>query len=276
MNEELPIAGRPSLHQNERTKRRSAPSLPPPPSPDPIPRMDLPLAKAIPAKTIHDAWLPTRKKLVAQEIEEDLRIRIHRACRALEQAEAMEGRDGSAGSLDAALVFRWIGLNALYGAWDVEQGMPVKDRVAVSNLTSEICRVDVEGRMAKCLALVADPARELLMNSFLANRFWKDPEWDQVRPNRGNAAAYRNELLEKRTSAALHRLLMAIYFLRCQIVHGGSTIGGKLNRETVEPAARILELLSSQILATVVEHGLEMKWGPVCYPPVRNPDGSPS
>ena len=188
----------------------------------------------------------------------------------------MEDRDGSAGSLDAALVFRWIGLNALYGAWDVEQGMPVKDRVAVSNLTTELCRVDVEGRMAKCLALVADPARELLMNSFLANRFWKDPEWDQVRPNRGNAAAYRNELLEKRTSAALHRLLMAIYFLRCQIVHGGSTIGGKLNRETVEPAARILELLSSQMLATVVEHGLEMKWGPVCYPPVRNPDGSPS
>ena len=66
MNGGLPIAGRRSLHQNERTKRRPAPSPPPPPSPDPIPRMDLPLAKAIPAKTIHDAWLPTRKALVDQ------------------------------------------------------------------------------------------------------------------------------------------------------------------------------------------------------------------
>ena len=72
MNEELPIAGRPSLHQNERTKRRPAPSLPPPPSPDPIIRIDLPLAEALPAKTIHDAWLETRNELSPRRMKPEL------------------------------------------------------------------------------------------------------------------------------------------------------------------------------------------------------------
>jgi hypothetical protein len=72
-----------------------------------------------------------------------------------------------------------------------------------------------------------------------------------------------------RPSGALHRVLIAVYFLRCQIVHGGATLGSGLNRTTVEPAARILKLLSSWLLAAVIEHGLEMQWGAICYPPVR-------
>lgn len=233
----------------------------------------LPLAQPLESGLLHDAWLPQRSTLVREDRESDLRVRVHRACKALEQAEAIEaaaGGDESAG--DVAFVLRWVALNALYGRWDFERGMPQKDRVAVDEFTSEACRVDAEGRVLASLRAVADDGKELLANPFLVERFWKDPEWEQVRPNKRRAAEFRNELLEERPSAALQRLLMSVYFLRCQIVHGGATLGSGLNRVTVVPARRILGVLSSQLLALVVEHGLEMEWGPLNYPPVRDPE----
>jgi len=80
--------------------------------------------------------------------------------------------------------------------------------------------------------------------------------------------------VEKRTGAAMHRLLISVYFLRCQLVHGGATLGSSMNREVVEPGSRVLALATGQLAALVIEHGTEMKWGEVCYPPVREGAGS--
>jgi len=110
------------------------------------------------------------------------------------------------------------------------------------------------------------------------------PALVQAVRDRIGARVYPVQRLDKATSgivvlalspegaAALQRVLMSVYFLRCQIVHGGATLGSELNRVTVEPASRILGVLSSQLLALVVEHGLEMEWGPLNYPPVRDPE----
>ena len=47
-----------------------------------------------------------------------------------------------------------------------------------------------------------------------------------------------------------------------------------MNREVVEPGSRVLALATGQLAALVIEHGTEMKWGEVCYPPVRKGAGS--
>ena len=90
-----------------------------------------------------------------------------------------------------------------------------------------------------------------------------------------HAAAYvRHAPDVARTGAALHRVLMVVYFLRCQVVHGGATMGSGVNRVTVDPAARLLRGLAGQIIAVCMERGLEMAWGELCYPPVRSHDGA--
>ena len=229
---------------------------------------DLPHGELLLADQIHDIWRPKRQELIDADREEPLRIRVHRCYKALKSAEFVEQEDSGAG-VDGGLVMRWIALNALYGRWDEQANMPVKDRVSLDTFTSEVCRVDKGGRVLAALREVTQDAKALLESSFVMERFWRNPEWDQVRPDRRRAADFRDEVVGGRPSGALHRVLIAVYFLRCQIVHGGATLGSGLNRTTVEPAARILSRLSGQLLACVTEHGLEMQWGEICYPPVR-------
>jgi hypothetical protein len=200
---------------------------------------------------------------------EDLRIRVHRACCALEQAEACEGLGQEASNVDSALIFRWIALNSLYGHWDTERGMPVPDRRALDTFTSQVARVDEGGRMSAALNALRAEAAALLENPFLIERFWASAEWETVRPQRGRMRKFEAELRENRPGAALHRLLMAVYFLRCQMVHGGATIGSSMNRVTVEPAAAVLRLMTGQVIALVMEQGDRMEWGELCYPPIR-------
>lgn len=227
----------------------------------------LPIAEPLTAAVLHEHWKPTRDRLVRQDTENDLRVRIHRACKALGQGERAES-DGTAEGQDASIVFRWVALNALYGDWDWDAGMPARDRQSLDRFTSEISRVDTEERIRQTLEAHGDDARSLLESPFLIERFWRDGEWDQVRPQRGRARNFNEELREQRAGAALHRVLMVLYFLRCQIVHGGATMGSSVNRVTVDPAARLLKALSGQIIAVSIHKGLEMSWGELCYPPV--------
>ncbi|QDV07328.1 hypothetical protein Poly30_28520 [Planctomycetes bacterium Poly30] len=216
----------------------------------------LAIAEPLSSIELHAAWAPTKAKLVKEDRDEPLRIRVHRACKALKQAERIEASSKSRSATDAALVFRWVALNSLYGRWNSEYGSPMKDRIALDHFTTQACQVDQAGRIAASLETLTHEAKELLESPFLISHFWRSGEWDNVRPNRGLSAKFRNELLEGRPSAAVHRLLIAVYFLRCQIIHGGATLGSGMNRVTVEPAARVVRLLSSQLVAVVVDHGL--------------------
>ena len=227
----------------------------------------LPTGEQLTAAILRDHWKPTRDRLVREDSENDLRVRIHRACAALRQGERAES-DGTAEGQDASIVFRWVALNALYGDWDWDAGMPARDRQSLDRFTSEITRVDTEKRIRQTLEAHAEDARALLESPFLIERFWRDGEWDQIRPRRGRARTFNEELRDERTGAALHRILMVLYFLRCQIVHGGATMGSSVNRVTVDPAARLLRALSGQIIAVSMNQGLEMGWGELCYPPV--------
>ena len=230
-----------------------------------------PLPHGVPLSSadLSAAWEPTKARLVQEDRENDLRVRVHRACGALEQAERLEAA-GERGCEDAALVFRWVALNALYGRWDEERGMPTKDREALDRFTSECARSDQE-RLSAALEPVIELARDLVENTFLNERFWRAGEWDSVRPEKGRVRKLLEAKREGRHGAALHQVLIVAYFLRCQIVHGGATLGSKVNRVTVVPAGEVLRLVVPQLTALVIEHGLEMEWGEICYPPVRAP-----
>lgn len=235
-----------------------------------VARRSLPKDRALTAAEISRFWRPTKQKLISDDRNNDLRVRVHRACVALSEAERIEKAQDSRVALDAGLVLRWVGLNALYGQWDEQSGIPMRDRESLDSFTSRVAAIDSDGRLSAVLGLLEAEAQTLLESTFLTQRFWRDQEWENVRPRKGRYRSYRDDRLSGRVAGPLHQLLIVVYFLRCQIVHGGATLGSDVNRVTVEPASRALSLLSGQLLAVVVEHGLEIEWGNLCYPPIRD------
>lgn len=60
-----------------------------------------------------------------------------------------------------------------------------------------------------------------------------------------------------------------VYLIRCQLVHGAATYGGKLNRTAARRCSQMLGHLVTTALEVMIEHGAEEDWGRMCYPPIR-------
>jgi len=231
--------------------------------------IELPLDRVLRAAELEAYWFPARDQFVRNEVHNDLRVRVHRACRAIDHAELIDGDGKDPARADTGLILRWVALNALYARWDGNAGAPLRDRIALDRFTSQVAKLDTEGRIRSALTMIRADVESLLENPFLIARFWAADEWENVRPQRGRMRKFDEELSEDRIAAALQRVLTVVYFLRCQIIHGGATIGSSLNRQAVEPAGRALALLVTQLTALVVEHGPKIDWGELCYRPIH-------
>ena len=231
--------------------------------------IELPPDRVLRASELEAYWFPARDEFVRNETHNDLRVRVHRACRAIDHAELIDGDGLDPARADTGLILRWAALNALYARWDSEAGAPLRDRVALDQFTTQVAKLDTEGRIKSALTTIRPDVESLLENPFLIERFWAADEWENVRPQRGRMRKFDEELAEGRVASALQRVLTVVYFLRCQIIHGGATIGSSLNRQAAEPAARALAVLGTQLAALVVEHGPKIDWGELCYRPVE-------
>ena len=67
-------------------------------------------------------------------------------------------------------------------------------------------------------------------DEYLSRFFWEEPS--DVRARKSKKAKYDAQTwyLEKRWVMILDRLVERIYLMRCQLMHGAATFGGKLNR----------------------------------------------
>ena len=67
----------------------------------------------------------------------------------------------------------------------------------------------------------------------------------------------------------LERCLERVYLLRCQLVHGAATYGGKLNRTSLKRCVMLLDCLLPAMLHVFADHGADRDWGLLCYPPLK-------
>ena len=74
--------------------------------------------------------------------------------------------------------------------------------------------------------------------------------------------------LLRRTFSILEHLVTRIYLLRCQLSHGASTCGSRLNRTSIKHCVTMMGWLLPAILHVWIDHGSDEDWGPMCYPPV--------
>jgi hypothetical protein len=56
--------------------------------------------------------------------------------------------------------------------------------------------------------------------------------------------------------------------MRCQLVHGAATYGGKLNRTSLGRCVTMMQRILPAVLGVWIDWGADEDWGDMCYPPI--------
>ncbi len=169
---------------------------------------------------------------------------------------------------DLKLICLWIGFNGIYGQWDAERKEPLADRQSWRRFLDRLLALDAGQRLSAMLLDQRDLVMSILDDEFLSSYFWEDP--GDLRAGKSRKAKYdaRTWYLENKWRMVLDRLVERIYLLRCQLVHGAATFGGKLNRKSLDQCIRMMRHLLDAALLIIIDDGADEDWGTMCYPPI--------
>src|SRR5262249_49890176 len=154
----------------------------------------------------------------------------------LDRAERLDGSIDP----DLVLINQWIGLNALYGRWDATTCEPFPDRESLKDFFDRLLRLDSSRHVGQLLQSQKPLVRSILEDEYLAGFFWRAPSPDSKRAARNQKQRALGWYVEGNWTLVLERLLERIYLLRCQLIHGAATCGGKLNRTALRRATAML------------------------------------
>jgi hypothetical protein len=194
-------------------------------------------------------------------------LRVHRAISWIGRAER------EADDPDAAFVFLWIAFNAAYADETLFHDRPSSERGVFSEYFARLVALDRENRIyAAIWQRFSGPIRLLMANRYLFNPFWEHhngidgyADW----PDRFDKAgrAFATALQAGDTARILSFLFDRLYVLRNQLVHGGATWGGAVNRAQVGDGARILAFLMPMFVDLMMDNP-QANWGRPFYPVV--------
>jgi hypothetical protein len=210
-------------------------------------------------------WKPVKEQLQALRSDHPTAIRVHRCCSWMQRVEEQQTKLD-----DTALVYRWIALNSLYGRWDEERREPAGDRKTLAEFADRILELDKSNHLTSALVQHKRLVMSIMEDEYLARHYWEDPTIERARRTKKAVFDARRCYVEKRYPPILWRLLDRIYLLRCQLMHGAATAGGALNRTSVRRCNLMLGHLLPATLLVVIDHGGDVDWGPLCYPPHTN------
>jgi hypothetical protein len=210
-------------------------------------------------------WKPHKARLAALGGEQPTAIRFHRACSWMARVEQMpDGQDH-----DLGLVSLWIAFNALYGQWDCRKREPKADRESWRAFMDRILSLDGEGHVVSALQEHKRLVMALLEDEYVSSFFWEEPSVKRAGQSRKAAHNAHTWYIEQRWTQILDEILARVYVMRCQLVHGAATYGGKLNRTSLKHCVTMMQRLLPALLLVWIDHGADQDWGPMCYPPMR-------
>ena len=217
------------------------------------------------------AELKAKQRLLREGFPQELGLRVHRAISWIGRAEA-ETQDH-----DAAFIFLWIAFNAAYADdRDVEADRSLGDRAQFVAFIDRLVALDAEARL---YGVVWDrfrgPIGQLMDNEFIFRPFWlsrngegRGEDW--ARRFRASSDRFVRAMADKDTGHVLGQMFDRLYMLRCQIMHGGATWNGRVNRAQVRDAAAILRVVMPVVVDILMENP-EEDWGQPFYPVVTPP-----
>ena len=149
------------------------------------------------------------------------------------------------------------------------------DRVAFSGFLEKLHELDTDRRIDE-LIWNEFPAsiRALLDSRYVCHQFWQlqrgqiDQEQWELWFNSAKKAA-QIALKKGSTPTLLSIVFDRLYTLRNQLIHGGATWGGKVNRTQLRDCTRLLGKLVPLIVALMMDNPNTI-WGDAVYPVVDN------
>ena len=216
------------------------------------------------------ATLSAHAKHITQDRSDPLGLRVHRALSWLKRSELCEDDE------DARFIFLWIALNAAY-ADEFQRDADEGEQVMLQRFLRRLLPLDQRNLLYTLVwSRFSGPIRLLLDNEFVFQPFWDSQngrigqeEWKQ-KFERANKAAHRALGDRRRTATVLAIVLARLYTLRNQLVHGGATWQGSVNREQIRDGAAILGELTPRVIHLLIQNP-DKDWGDPCYPVVNAP-----
>jgi hypothetical protein len=212
------------------------------------------------------AALKARQRLERHTHSPSVTLRVHRALSWLGRAEK-ENHDE-----DARFVFLWIAFNAAYATGNPDPRMTEKQNFR--DFLRTLIDMDTEGALGNLIwREFSGSIRLLLKNEFVFRDFWHHhnglltaTEWEErFRKSRRTAelALARGDTLK-----VLSILMSRLYVLRNQLLHGGATWNGAVNRAQVRDCANLLGKLVPIVIKVMMDHPAH-DWGAASYPVVN-------
>ena len=197
---------------------------------------------------------------------DSLSLRMRRAI-----SWGMRGDDAIADDLDTAFIFYWIAFNALY-AEESEENSEEREREKIARYLQKIVHIDPARTIYDALWLAySGPVRVLFENRYVYRLFWKHfngvpgyEDWErrfEAEKQKAHSALGRVD-----AHPVLTTLFDRLYVLRNQLLHGGATWAGSVNRPQVRDGAMIMAFLTPRFVALMLGN-LNDDWGKPYYPP---------
>lgn len=208
--------------------------------------------------------LKARHREIRDQHPEALRLRIHRALSWLMRSEQVID------DLDCRFILQWIALNAAYAR---EFGREETERDRARGFVEVLVGLDDDKRLHQALFhQFSGPIRTLIDNRFTFDPFWtalrthdSSNRWEESFANSKKAAL--GAVMQGDTVKVLGIVFDRLYVVRNQLVHGGATWNGQVNRSQIADGVTILGTLVPLIIGITMEYP-KQDYGEVLYPVV--------
>ena len=198
---------------------------------------------------------------------DSLALRTYRAIRWLERAAREHGSEDP----DVAFILYWITFNAAYGKV-IPGDSHTREREKFEEYFGQLLPLDRNLTIHNAIW----EKFPMPIAIFLENKYLYRPYWEHINGKRGKRD-WQEQFTRERgwvadakskhdTRTILTILFQRLYTLRNQLVHGGATWNSSLNRDGVQPGARIMEFLVPIFIEVMLDNPTE-DWGPPDYPP---------
>ncbi len=210
--------------------------------------------------------LKARHREIRDGFPMSLSLRVHRALSWLHRAE-MEEEDG-----DARFIFLWIAFNAAYAHEIHDRNLYSEQKVMV-NFLHRLIGSDKDQLLYGILwEEFPKSIRMFIDNKYVFSSFWSyqqgriiEGEWKK-RFERSKATAHK-ALGEMDSLKILAVIFERLYVLRNQLIHGGATWNGRVNRNQIRDGMRIMDRLVPIVIHLMMESPKQV-WGEPSYPVV--------
>ena len=170
----------------------------------------------------------------------------------------------------------WIAFNAAYGKSLPALDHGCSEKYAFKSFIEKIISLDSVNLLASVVCgKYAMRISFLVENKFTFQKYWDftkgvEEASDWKRSLSASVKKYNDCRISMDVSTILSIVFDRLYVLRNQLMHGGSSCGSKLNRETIDDAVGFLsDLIPSMLLVMMMNYKKDHDWGELFYVPVK-------